>query len=199
MNITLYPLGDYNEGNHCAFTIDLDTLFDREEYLQEVAKGLWEHSRGGNVVSTQCKDCGHVVISQQLKECPECGSEDVDHKITNEEWIVCDYEGIPKQFVGEYDLSDDFWAYSEFLDNTALDQEAVDAGLDCDIPLDKIEDAYQGEFESDEDFAQQLAEDVGDLRDDLRWPYTCIDWEWAARDLMYDYTASDGHYFSSNW
>lgn len=38
------------------------------------------------------------------------------------------------------------------------------------------------------DFAQQEAEDLDLVKSDARWPYTCIDWEQAARELQMDYT-----------
>lgn len=37
----------------------------------------------------------------------------------------------------------------------------------------------------------QLAEDVGAIPDNLKWPCTCIDWDQAARELKYDYTSAD--------
>lgn len=40
-----------------------------------------------------------------------------------------------------------------------------------------------------ERYAQELAEDIGLIKDDAAWPYTCIDWERAARELQMDYTA----------
>lgn len=36
-------------------------------------------------------------------------------------------------------------------------------------------------------YAQELAEECGDLDRNVRWPFTCIDWEWAARELQHDY------------
>jgi antirestriction protein len=42
-----------------------------------------------------------------------------------------------------------------------------------------------------EDYARQLAEDVGAIPDNLRWPCTCIDWERAARELRMDYTSAE--------
>lgn len=58
-----------------------------------------------------------------------------------------------------------------------------------------VEEAYQGEYSSDVDFAQEMAEQLGALKDNTEWPYTCIDWEYAARELMYDYFESNGYYF----
>lgn len=42
-----------------------------------------------------------------------------------------------------------------------------------------------------EDYAQQLAEDVGAIDPHAQWPMTCIDWQRAARELRMDYTAVD--------
>ena len=60
---------------------------------------------------------------------------------------------------------------------------------------DNVEEAYQGQYTSDEEFAQQLAEDLGSIDKNVSWPYTCIDWEWASRELMMDYFESNGYYF----
>ena len=40
-----------------------------------------------------------------------------------------------------------------------------------------------------EDYAQELAEDLGLLKDTSSWPYTCIDWEQAAEELKQDYSS----------
>jgi hypothetical protein len=42
-----------------------------------------------------------------------------------------------------------------------------------------------------EEYAQELAEDCGMIERDVKWPYTCIDWEQAARELQMDYTSVD--------
>ena len=39
-----------------------------------------------------------------------------------------------------------------------------------------------------EDYARQLAEDIGVLKDCDHWPANCIDWERAARELQTDYS-----------
>jgi antirestriction protein len=39
-----------------------------------------------------------------------------------------------------------------------------------------------------EDYAQELADDLGLLQKGSTWPYTCIDWEQAARELQMDYS-----------
>lgn len=83
--------------------------------------------------------------------------------------------GIPAEVVGEW--VDDY------------DHDDIENALEL------CEEAYSGQFNNDEDFARDMAEQTGALKDDNAWPYTCIDWEQAAKELMYDYTEIDGYYF----
>lgn len=41
------------------------------------------------------------------------------------------------------------------------------------------------------EYAQELAEDIGAIPDNAKWPCTCIDWERAAQELKWDYTSVD--------
>lgn len=42
-----------------------------------------------------------------------------------------------------------------------------------------------------EDYARELAEEIGALENCDKWPATCIDWEQAAKELRMDYTGAD--------
>jgi hypothetical protein len=41
------------------------------------------------------------------------------------------------------------------------------------------------------DYARDLADDLGLLNEKNRWPYTCIDWEKAAWELLTDYASTE--------
>jgi len=41
-----------------------------------------------------------------------------------------------------------------------------------------------------EEYARDLAEDCGMVSKNQGWPNYCIDWEYAARELQYDYSAT---------
>lgn len=111
-----------------------------------------------------------------------------------EESIVCDYDDIPKRYVGEDALDSEYWDYKDAIEASYHDSEVFEAAIDCDIPLSDIDEAYAGEHKSDEDFAQELLEDIGTIPRDLP-AYVYIDWERTARDIMMDYCDSNGHYF----
>jgi len=71
----------------------------------------------------------------------------------------------------------------------------LDLGLGDD-DLSNFEEAFVGTYHSDIDFAQAMAEQLGSI--DFKnqpWPGNCIDWEYAAKELMYDYSESNGYYF----
>ncbi len=197
MNITLYPLGAYVSGYCLPFTIDLDDI-SLPEFGQAISTGLFEtdyQTTGGSVLSSRCLQCKTVFIGTVEKECPCCGHIGFELKCTDEEWIVCDSEDVPSDYVGEYSLSDDFFEYAELIKNTYLDADTIKAGLACGLDLAAIEGAYQGKFDSDADFAEHFAEQTGEFNEKLNWPFTCIDWQWASIDLMHDYTEHKQHYF----
>lgn len=50
-------------------------------------------------------------------------------------------------------------------------------------PVTLIRDSYF------EDYARELAEDIGAIDANAGWPLYCIDWERAANDLRIDYTS----------
>lgn len=60
---------------------------------------------------------------------------------------------------------------------------------------DDAEKAYSGEFSSNIEFAQDMADNIGAIDKNASWPNTCIDWEKAASELMWDYTEDSGYYF----
>lgn len=71
----------------------------------------------------------------------------------------------------------------------------ITASSDPEDIAKEIEEAYSGSFRSDEEFAQDMAEQLGSIDKDAAWPQTCIDWEYAASELMMDYSEEGGHYF----
>ena len=76
-----------------------------------------------------------------------------------------------------------------------LPQNIINAGLECGIDPKDISESYRGEWDDDTQFAQQIADDSGWNDEAGKWPKYCIDWEYAAQELMLDYSEHGGHYF----
>lgn len=128
--------------------------------------------------------------------CPRANPDDV--YINCEEYWVMDHE-VPG-VSGEMSPSDaGLWA-DVFSRVEEYEEDAFVAWLKLEgrdvrsINVDEFRGAYAGEHDSDEAFAQDMADEF--VESETRgWPFNCIDWERAARELMMDYSESDGHYF----
>ena len=96
----------------------------------------------------------------------------------HEEFWVMDHEGFDGFLTGECSP-----AQAQRIAERML--EWADCGIEG---FDPDVGSYQGEWDSAQEFAQDLAESCGDIDREAKWPYTCIDWEAAARELMMDYS-----------
>lgn len=72
--------------------------------------------------------------------------------------------------------------FAELAALEALASEGENASSDWEYGATLVRDSY---FER---YAEELAEDVGAINPNLAWPYTCIDWGRAARELQQDYS-----------
>ena len=80
------------------------------------------------------------------------------------------------------------------------DQETVDAFLeDFDIDdISRLEDAYYGQFDSEEEFTENFVNECYGLPDMPTW--IAIDWEKTWEDgLSWDYTFYDGFVFCNHY
>lgn len=84
----------------------------------------------------------------------------------------------------------------DYIDSEAYKAYAECVGGEYDT-VGGFEDSYAGQFDSDETFAENLADELGLIDANASWPNTCIDWERAAREIMFDYYESHGYYFRS--
>ena len=128
----------------------------------------------------------------------------IDEYTEREEVMITDYEGFPESLYSECMNFDLLFNYFERIEQCDYDTEVIEAFMDlgsysiedADGFFDALEESYSGEHNSDEDFAQEMHEQTGEEISNS-WPHNCIDWSWAARELMYDYSSSNGHYFRS--
>ena len=114
------------------------------------------------------------------------------------EFMYQDWEGIPSNFASETSVDWDFIDAYKRAKEAGRDAAFIawaDYCGECDY--DAFDDAYLGEAESEEAFAQQHVEDCGllnDLPESLRGYF---DYEAYGRDLFMDsYVLLDGYVFS---
>ena len=104
---------------------------------------------------------------------------------------ITDYDEVPDKYANENDV----WDFAETFAECDQELEVVEAALECGVNPSDIDEAYQGSYKDDEDFAQEMADSLGAVDKNASWPMNCIDWEYAAKELMYDYSEHNGHYF----
>ena len=106
--------------------------------------------------------------------------------MAHEELWVFDHEGFNGLLTGECSPTT-ARELAEQLEAVPEDQrEAFGIYVGAGYDAGDFEDAYQGEWDSLADYAQELASDFDGARFLDQWPFTCIDWEHAARELEYD-------------
>ena len=100
---------------------------------------------------------------------------------------------------GENMFQSYFEEYADMVDD--IGNDVVEAFLEnFDIEsVSSCRDAYMGSYESGAEFAQQIAEDCGDVPRDMP-SWIEIDWKASWDNLDYDYVeCSGGHIFSQNF
>lgn len=133
----------------------------------------------------ECQDVDDLqeAINWVLRHSPEPGAE---------EWAVHDSCGLPGY------LSRTEWPeLTQLIEWAQAAAELSDADeleayrIECDnqgetITIDAFRDVYRGVYASGEDYAQELAEELGNIPANAGWPAYCIDWEAAWRELTFD-------------
>lgn len=111
------------------------------------------------------------------------------------DWDCQDAEGLAARCIGDYGGFD--WLKLEELLEVDVEPTVLVAGLACGLEPDAIEDAYMGEWDSDEDMAAEQWEQGGMLDGVPDAVRSYIDWELVARDMLLgsDVVEANGHYF----
>ena len=111
------------------------------------------------------------------------------------EFMFMDTEGPTLGMVEESSIDPELFSYVNVLDTgDMLMFDAYLRNVGCGSFRD-AQEAFCGQYKDDEDFAYSMAHELGNMNEKDSWPYTCIDWKQAARELMYDYFSQDGYYF----
>jgi len=112
-----------------------------------------------------------------------------------EEWAIHDYSDAPDIGLGEYEDLERIVEIAQGLDEHGDMFRAYLEEIDSNGTPQHAHDCYHGEYDSEEDFAEQFIRECYEIPDHLEY---YIDWEKFARDLfMSDFTFADGHVFSN--
>ena len=100
----------------------------------------------------------------------------------HEEWAVHDYE-LPFKLDSEWPDFDEIAEILRAIEEH--DEDVVCSAIRCDIPIEKITEAYFGCYKNPEDYAYDFLHETSGVPDHLEY---YIDYELYARDLEQDMT-----------
>lgn len=169
----------------------------------QIYVGTYAKYNNGSIFGEWLKLADYSSYEELLEAMQELHKDELEPEFMFQDYECSDL--FKKQnLISESYLSKEIYEIAEQIDNSDYEFEVIEAYSDCtgryykDIQelLDNVSDSYFGEYNSDEEFAQSLLEDCGSLPKDLP-SYIHIDWESTARDIMFDYMASNGYYFRS--
>lgn len=132
-------------------------------------------------VLDECKRCYEDLLATEEREAGEGDPEKFE---------VSDWCDVP-EWAQDFDILEELMPEYE---DSSYDIEVFEAAWECDVQFSDVDEAYQGEWEDEEEFAQNLLEECGDIPKDLPW-YVEIDWNATAGHIMADYNEHNGHYF----
>jgi antirestriction protein len=171
-------LSSYNNG--CLHGAWIDAEQDADSVNAAINKML-KASPYPNVTRQdwQCNECGHdwtrdvspyqasdqASLGRQPTQCPECTAINIEHNgpayPSAEEFAIHDHEGFGA-LIGEYTPVDELVQIAEALEEHG-DKYAVlrSCGYGHAEAIKKLEEDYQGEYDSLEDWAEQFLDDTG--------------------------------------
>jgi len=150
---------------------------------------------GGQCISKtfELDDVTYEVHQAQISEWLNSITARLNDGQLREEWIVCDYEDVPREYVGEYSIDESFFDLMSAIDNSHYDAEVFNAGIALGLSLKDIEDNYYGYFSNQVELAEMYVDNgCIEIPEHLE-PY--FNYESYGRDLSYDFSEFDGHYF----
>lgn len=115
------------------------------------------------------------------------------------ELMIQDFDNYPAISVDEVPNEQDFDDMNEYVELcNEYNKEAVDTYVQLDYKLSEFADRYEGEYDSEEDFARILVDECYDLDEKMGNFATYFDYAHFARDLfMGDYIYDNGFVFSN--
>ena len=108
-----------------------------------------------------------------------------------EEYAIHDQQLLAGPLTGtEWPDLDDIEFYLDVY-NDLSDDEKIAYRVCCNdsgeiLSSESFQDMFMGVYPRPEDYAEELAEACGYDIDGAKWPFSCIDWERAWRELSYD-------------
>lgn len=158
--------------------------------------GTWAKYNDGNLTGLWIDLTSFDDFEDFVNFCKAIHADEEDPELDAQDW-----EHLPQGLDGDdLFIEEKFNLLREYCELTdRYDADAVDAFVSC-FDLDRLgefEERYQGEYQTMEDFAEYIVNEIYDL-DKIMGHLSCyFDFEKYGRDLECDYYHEDGYVFRS--
>ncbi len=178
--IYVASLADYNAGRLHGVWINVDGGVTDADDIQQAVAEMLRKSKHPNV-RVECPEC-----EGDAEGCEACHA--IGTVPSAEEWAIHDHEGFGGM-VGEYSTFEEVATHAKMIDKHGAAWTAY-VSWTCESCPDEdgFEDAYNGEWDSREDFARHMADECLDIPESMA---SYFDYEAFARDLFMDYADID--------
>lgn len=136
-----------------------------------------------------------------LAACKEIHKDESDPEFMFQDWEGEEWE---ESLYSECSVPEDYWEIKEALDKSSIDGDIFNTWLrwSCEKPsvnnVSNAEEQYCGKYNSGEDYAYELYEECGYLKDDNPLK-NYVDWEAVWRDMSFEgYFEDNGYIFDNN-
>jgi hypothetical protein len=121
------------------------------------------------------------------------------HYLENDpEFMFQDWQSIPSRYISESGFNAEFWDYLEAYNGTS-NTEALQKFVDYGYSPENFSSYYMGEFDSEQEYAEALLDETGELEQIPQHLRYYFDYESYASDLFInDYLFIDGSVFQQH-
>jgi len=143
------------------------------------------------IPGSECDDLESAGLTDSAGKCLKCGAD---------EFWVMDHENFRGIINGECSPSEAYDAAQKLEEVEENEREILAAWLSngMEFDIEKMRDAYIGEYSHDEAMAEEYLENTGMLDDAPKFLARYFDYASYARDMMNDVWEFGGHYFMNN-
>lgn len=114
-----------------------------------------------------------------IEACLELHDDEQDPELMFQDW-----EDIPADFIGESHIDEKVWDWLELSEDEQKTVAIYMDEVDRNAPIQEALDCYEGEFDSEEDWAMDFWEHTGMLGEVPKYAQNYIDYEQFAKDAQ---------------
>lgn len=160
-----------------AFYAGQPITLRKGECMSKIYVGTYHKYNSGSIKGDWLELSEFANKDEFIQACIELHKDEHDPELMFQDW-----EDIPSHFIGESHLDEKVWDWMELSPEEKSTVAIYMDEVDHNAPFQEALDCYEGEFESEEDWAMEFWDYTGMLDEIPKFAQNYIDYEQFARD-----------------